>query len=411
MTLFWTHKSENLEITYEELVEDINTQRELPKYVYRESTYETLRDILHAFAVQKPITVLDPDFSDEKLIKIGIHPADIDGTHGITSSSFESSEELRTTILNSGDNEILRIYTAGTTGTPDSVQHSLNSLINNVKKGPKFEDNVWGFAYNPTHFAGLQVLFQAFLNENPMVYLFQEPTDDIVSAIRSYGVTHLSATPTFYRLRISSLSEEFESVRRITQGGESFDPGLLPKLRNIFPNAEFRNVYALTEAGSLMESDGEIFSIPDNIEDKVRIMENELQIHESLLTETDAAEIDGEWFQTGDQVEFVDDERFRFTGRQSDLVNISGYQVDPLEVESTIESHPSVIAATVRARSNSVTGNLLVTDIQVSSNNASETIKQELRSYIKDRLQDWEQPRMINIVDEIEKTRSGKKLR
>jgi len=49
------------------------------------------------------------------------------------------------------------LYTSGTTGRPKKVYHTFASLTRNVKTGDKYADNVWAFAYNPTHVAGVQV--------------------------------------------------------------------------------------------------------------------------------------------------------------------------------------------------------------------------------------------------------------
>jgi acyl-coenzyme A synthetase/AMP-(fatty) acid ligase len=76
--------------------------------------------------------------------------------------------------------------------------------------------------YNPTHMAGIQVFFEALLNPNTMVRLFGLAKDDVFRAITKYNITHISATPTFYRLLLLA-NKVFMNVNRITSGGEKFD--------------------------------------------------------------------------------------------------------------------------------------------------------------------------------------------
>ena len=68
--------------------------------------------------------------------------------------------------------------------------------------------------------AGLQVFFQAFENQNTLVNVFSLARNEVYSLIEKYSVTHISATPTFYRLLLP-FEKEYSSVQRITfWGGE-----------------------------------------------------------------------------------------------------------------------------------------------------------------------------------------------
>jgi acyl-coenzyme A synthetase/AMP-(fatty) acid ligase len=291
------------------------------------------------------------------------------------------------------------------------VEQTLDGLTRNIKRDERFENDVWAFAYNPSHFAGLQVFFQAIANLNPIIYIFEQDIVQIREAIEEYEITHISATPTFYRLRLQRLNGEFPSVRRLTSGGERFEPSLKESLQNLFPNAKFRNVYALTEAGSLLESNGELFQIPQRFSDQIRVTEeNELAIHKSLLADSVADEVSAGWFYTGDLVEYQTENQFRFVGRESDFVNIGGYRVNPHEVEEIINNVDSVKAATVSARESSVTGHILVAEVEPIAGVDSERVKETVKSTV-DGLEKWKQPRIIDIVDEIDQSRSGKRVR
>jgi acyl-coenzyme A synthetase/AMP-(fatty) acid ligase len=89
-------------------------------------------------------------------------------------------------------------------------------------------------------------------------------------------------------------------------------------------------------------------------------------------------------------------------------VNVGGYKVNPLEVESRLEAHPAVVAARVFGRKNSVAGQILCAEV-VSRNPL--LAEADLRAYLGAHLQAAKIPRLILFVTEIEATRSGKRLR
>lgn len=411
MTQFWIDAQRDVQLSYEDLVDELARREERHPVVYDEDPLEVLIEILLSILGDTDLTLLDAEFSEDTLGSLGYEPAVGSRTEPAPDVAVDDPEELVSRLETTNDDWTLTLYTSGTTGTPDRVTQTLEGLTRSVKRDERFGDHVWTFAYDPTHFAGLQVFFQAVLNRNPMVYIFEDAPQQIGDLIARHDVTHVSATPTFYRLRLQRLPDTYETVVRLTSGGEKFEPSLRESLRESFPNAKFRNVYAITEAGSLLESDGELFQIPDDLSHKVRITDDdELVVHESLLGRSVAGEIDGEWFHTGDLVEYVDDDTFRFVGRESDFVNVGGYRVNPHEVEKYVNSVDGVEAAVVKARESSVTGNVLVAEIQAAEDVGADVAKSGVKDAI-DHLEPWKRPRVIDVVDTLAQSRSGKRIR
>ena len=116
----------------------------------------------------------------------------------------------------------ITIFTSGTTGQPKRVTHSVATLARNVRKGAQYKEHVWAYAYNPTHMAGTQVFFQALMNQSTMVNVFGKQRDVVYQQIERYGITHISATPTFYRM-LMPFEKAYSSVKRVTLGGEKSD--------------------------------------------------------------------------------------------------------------------------------------------------------------------------------------------
>nr|WP_289059709.1 AMP-binding protein [uncultured Mesotoga sp.] len=262
-----------------------------------------------------------------------------------------------------------------------------------------------------THFAGLQVFFQAFLNLNTIVYIFETTPSRILPTIEENSVTHISATPTFYRSFVFAGEKVNERVLGVTMGGEKFDTSLAERISSIFPNARIRNIYASSEAGSLFASTGDVFTIPTRFSGKVLIGDDgELLIHKSLLGISDDIILEGEWYHTGDVVERLDENNFRFISRRTEMINVGGYKVNPHEVEKAIREIEGVIDVRVFGRSNRVTGNIVMAEIVAKNSEVKPYIENEI-SKLNRHLQSWKVPRIVNFVDLIEQTRTGKKVR
>jgi acyl-coenzyme A synthetase/AMP-(fatty) acid ligase len=406
----------NEEFSYERLFNDVSTrdwQTSLLR-VANNNPYDIFAAIIHCLVHDYPIEILDGDFSDRELEELGIG---LTGSNQLRASAqinvmpdvVELLEEVQ-----KSRRWTLSLYTSGTTGRPKKVEHDLRSITRNVKLGDKFDNNVWAFAYNPTHMAGLQVFFQALFNRNTMVYAFGDQRSRLPEFIDRYGITNISATATYYRTMLPVLKRVGvrESVRSIAFGGENYDPALEKGLREVFPNARTRNIYASTEAGSLFAAQGETFEVPTSIRQAVRIGDNnELLLHRSLLGTSESFVLNGEWFHTGDLVELVEKDRFRFMSRQSELINVGGYKVNPLEVESILSQVPGVTDILVRGKANSVTGQILVADVVMGEGCDAMELKKSIKHHASMHLQEWKVPRIITFVDDIPKTRTGKKAR
>lgn len=252
--------------------------------------------------------------------------------------------------------------------------------------------------------AGIQVFFQALLNGNSIIRLFGLDTKDIYTEITNNGITHISATPTFYRLLLPC-NETFPSVERITSGGEKFNEKTFKQLNQVFPNAKITNVYASTEAGTLFASQNDIFSVRPEYESLINIENNELLIHSSLMGSTET-NVD-EWYNTGDVIEIVSQNplKFRFVNRKSEMINVGGYKVNPLEVEEAILTLSGINNVRVYSKQNSVLGNIICCEVVANSNQITES---SIRTFLQSKIQEFKIPRIIRFVEELSTTRTGK---
>ncbi|TAD86474.1 MAG: long-chain fatty acid--CoA ligase [Bacteroidetes bacterium] len=388
-------------LSWEELLAYVNTPQTLHNVLHINTLKELVLGMCIRLVNNAPIVLLDgvlaeaiPSMSAENTTEV-LH---------VASRPIANVQELRTAIQAS--NSTVCIFTSGTTGEPKQVRHTVASLTRTVRTGAKYAENIWAFAYNYTHMAGLQVFFQAVLNGNTMVDVFGKSKTDVVNDITANHVTHISATPTFFRLLLP-LPEQLPSLKKLSVGGEKSSEALIAALVAAFPKASINNIYASTEAGTLLHAHGSDFAIPTHLSQFICIRDGQLCVHASLLGHSSSIVLNDDWFETGDLVEFTDDtqSRFRFVSRQSEIINVGGNKVSPHEVEDAILALPEVTQAKVYARFNSILGNLLVADVVSKNPTVSE---KWIRDALSQRLQDFKIPRKVNFVSQISLTRTGK---
>ena len=407
MSLFYFDKFIETSITWETLISDLSKESYFNRYCFYGNYYEIFKSIIKSMILHKEIIMLDSDFSSDEISRL-TEIKDISTFQEIIDLSFLSNYsklDLIKLIQETNDKWKITLYTSGTTGIPKKVIHSFSSITRFVKKSESHNANIWGFAYNPTHMAGIQVFFQAFLNGNTIIRLFGLSKEDIFRLVNKYLITNISATPTFYRLLLPHDNQYF-SVLKITSGGEKFDNKTLSSISAIFPKAKIYNIYASTEAGTLFAAKDNCFEINNNIVNYIKIIDNELYIHNSLMGEY-VNDSNSEWYATGDIVEIISTLplQFVFKSRKNDMINIGGYKVNPNEVEDIIRSIVGIVDVRVYSKKNSVLGNIILCDVVTNELLISEAT---IRSNLKDKIQEYKIPRVIRFVKELEISRTGK---
>jgi acyl-coenzyme A synthetase/AMP-(fatty) acid ligase len=388
---------------YEELLYYINNSSFYKPYCQTIDLYEFFTNLLLGLVSNSPLVLLDADLNPLELAELKVE--EVNKEKFIVKKQFATLIDLVTAVKTSFS-EII-IFTSGTTGQPKQVRHTIQTLTRSVRIGEFYQGQVWGFAYNPTHMAGLQVFFQAFENLNTLVNLFNCSRLEINDLLKSEGITHLSATPTFYRLLLP-IEKVFENVQRVTLGGEKSDQKLYGFIKRLFPYAKINNVYASTEAGSLLASKGEYFQIPESLSDKFRVENEELLIHKSLLGKSESVQYYGDYYRTGDLIEWMDEKKgiFRFKSRKNELINIGGYKINPAEVEDVLLQMEGMQQAVVYGKPNSVLGHILCAELKVLPGVILTEL--QVRRYLQDKLQDFKIPRRIKFVEQFLLTRTGK---
>ena len=391
---------------YDDLLRSLNEAGAYYPYYKTTDLYSYFINLIKALSESKPLVLLDSDINPSEID--GLDESKVNVAVTLETSAFRNMEEVVAAVQDSKSE--ITIFTSGTTGQPKKVVHSIQTLTRSVRVGDKYQGQIWAYAYNPTHMAGLQVFFQAFENKNTLVNVFNQSREYVYQQIKDKGITHISATPTFYRLLLP-FEQSYEGVVRVTLGGEKSDQHLYDSIAKIFPNAKINNVYASTEAGSLFAAKGDCFQIPETIKEKFKVVDDELLIHKSLLGSSESFRFTDDYYHSGDLIEWVDEANglFRFKSRKNELINVGGYKVNPGEVEVAIMGIEGIKQAMVYGKANSILGNVLCADVVLENN--VELTELEIKKILNAQLQDFKVPRRIKFVEEISLTRTGKMKR
>lgn len=319
------------------------------------------------------------------------------------SQLFSSLDSLIQFLIENKDILNFQIQTSGTTSVPKSICVKVSNCIRYVKKSKEESLKIWGMGYPHGSFASTQVFFQSLMNKETIYYIFGmdfKTSDHIFS---KYKITNLSCTPTFLSMLLINLKKEYDTILKITTGGEKMKTSLIKSFKKTFPSAEYINIYASTETGSLLYSTTEYFSIPEKYTCQLKIEDGTLRVHRSLLNEVEV--INDDWYDTNDLVEFVNDKQFKFVSRSNGYLNTGGFRVSPLQIEEEIMEIEGVKDVHVYGRENSLLGSIICADV-IGEEVSSKIIKMELinRSVEKQMI-----PQIIRIVELFEHVSNGKK--
>lgn len=111
----------------------------------------------------------------------------------------------------------------------------------------------------------------------------------------------------------------------------------------------------------------------------------------------------------GDTAWKDEDGYYWYVGRNDDVIKASGYRIGPFEIESVLVTHPAVLECAITAAPDPIRGQVVkATVVLAKGYTASEELKKELQNHVKKNTAPYKYPRIVEFVDELPKTISGK---
>ena len=349
--------------------------------------------------------------------------------------------------VNTNDDIMLMYFTSGTTGEPKMVAHDFTYPLGHISTGCFWHNLHEGSLHLTIADTGWakaawgKLYGQWLAGANIFVYDHEKFTPaDILRKIGQYRITSLCAPPTIYRFLIrEDLSKyDLSSLEYCTTAGEALNgavydtfkrltgvrlmegfgqtettltlatfPWMEPKPGSMgVPNPQY-DIDLLTPDGRSAE-DGEQGQIVIRTDrGKPLGLFKEYYLNDGMMHEVWH---DGVYY-TGDVAWRDEDGYFWFVGRADDVIKSSGYRIGPFEVESALMTHPAVVECAITGVPDEIRGQVVKATIILGDKyrpRAGEEVIRELQDHVKQITAPYKYPRIIEFVDELPKTISGK---
>ena len=266
--------------------------------------------------------------------------------------------------------------------------------------------------------------------------------DGLLKAMERYGVTTFCAPPTVYRMLIQmDLTKYKLQLRHSMSAGEPLNPEVIRVWKKAF-GLEIYDFFGQTETvcmlsnftfmpikyGSvgkptpghdvrIVDDNGKELGIGE--EGNIALFIGKIRppgLFKEYWKDKDIMKkaFIGNYYYTGDRGYKDEDGYFWFVGRDDDVIKSSGYRIGPFEVESALIEHPAVAeCAVVGAEDPKGIRGIVVKAVVVLAKGykPSDALTKELQEHVKNTTAPYKYPRVIEYVDELPKTISGKILR
>jgi acyl-coenzyme A synthetase/AMP-(fatty) acid ligase len=314
------------------------------------------------------------------------------------------------------------LLTSGTTGDPKMVVHTMATLTAAITRGaPSAAVQNWATFYDIRRYGGLQIFLRAVAGRGTLTLRGAgETVEDFLGRAGEAKVTHISGTPSHWRLVLMNGAARRIDPDYVRLSGEIADAAVLNSLAALYPRARVAHAYASTEAGVGFEvGDGQPgFPVSYLGEERngvaLRIVDDALTIRSDgaalrYLTDNPVDLHDPAGFvDTGDMID-MRGERCHFVGRRGGIINVGGAKVNPEEVEAVINLHANVHSSLVKARRNPITGALVTADVVLNEGVIEDfTLKDEIIAACARELAPHKVPALIRFVPSLAVTAGGK---
>jgi len=298
------------------------------------------------------------------------------------------------------------LFSSGSTGKPKGMLHDFNRVIE------KFRAQRQGPVAIPflmiDHFGGINTILAITSSLGTVVTVKDRSVERICEAIQAHNVDLLPTTPSFLTLLIATNAHKkfnLSSLRRITYGTEVMPQSTLDRLHREFPSVNLHQTYGLSEVGVLhskSRGDGSLWMRIGGDGFQTKVIDGVLWVRSdfAMIGYLNApSEFDGQgWFNTQDKVE-VDGDYFKILGRITDLINVGGQKVYPVEVESIILAMDNIKDVAVFGEPHALLGEIVVAKVVLERPESAMSVKKRIRKICFEKLSSYKAPAKVVLAD------------
>ena len=356
---------------------------------------------------------------------------------------LERASETFETAATGPDDPAMMIFTSGTTGQPKGALHGHRVLLGHLPGVqmhhdlmPRPGDRLW----TPADWAWagglLNVLLPGLAMGVPVVAQRAERFDpqEAIDWMRTAGVRNAFIPPT--ALRMMRETRPDLALRSVGSGGEQLGAATFAWAREHL-GLTVNEFYGQTEANLVLSScaawgiaapgvigrpvpghevaivDDAGAPLPDGVQGNIAVAAPDpvmfLGYHAN--PEATAEKFRGRFMLTGDQG-IAGPDGITFVGRDDDVISSSGYRIGPGEIEDCLVGHPAVALAAVVGRPDDVRGEAVAAFVKLREGVAGDdALKASIQAHVRERLSAHEYPRIVEFVDDIPLTTTGKVIR
>jgi acetyl-CoA synthetase len=344
------------------------------------------------------------------------------------------------------DDPAILIYTSGTTGPPKGALHAHRVLLGHLpgvefphEFFPQAGDRFWTPAdwawigglidvLLPSLHHGIPVVAHRFAKFDP------EAAFDLIAR---HGVRNAFLPPTALKMMRQVPDASCPTMRTIGSGGESLGAELLDWGRRTF-GFTINEFYGQTECNLVVGNCASILEVqpgsmgkpipghevavidadgtplPPGETGAIAIRRGDPVMFLEYWNKPDATEAKfiGDWMLTGDLGRTDEDGYLHYVGRDDDVITSAGYRIGPGEIEDCLMTHPAVaLAAAIGVPDPLRTQAIKACIVLIEGTAASDDLKREIQAHVKTRLAAHEYPRIVEFVDDLPMTTTGKIMR
>ena len=339
-----------------------------------------------------------------------------------------------------GDDMAFWLYSSGSTGRPKAVVHRHTDIPATCAT---YCDSVLGLTEDDVCYSTSK-LFHAYGLGNGLSFPYWagatsvlcpgKPLPEAVFAtIEAHRPTRLFSVPTVYNSLVNSpgaKERDLSSVRTCLSAAEPLPPEVFHRWQETYGltildgvgSTELLHVYcsntpdALRPGSSCRPVSGYELEIrgddgrpvaPGEVGQLFVRGDSALGFYWHHRDKTRRAMV-GEWFDTGDRYHQDEDGFFWYDGRGDDMIKVGGLWVSPIEVENALMEHPAVVECAVVGVEVEGFTRIRAHVVRRADAPEADELRPQLQEWCKGRLQRYQYPHLVEFVDELPKTVTGK---